>query len=131
MRTTNLMSAILFVTISSTSGLWAGSSSDRKATTVEPDNTERNKEILESGRPTAMEQSNDKSDIDLAAKIRKAVIKDKSLSSDAHNIKIVTNKGEVHVAGPVASEAEKRKIEQIVGKYVEPRKVKWDVEVTK
>jgi len=39
------------------------------------------------------------------------VIKDKSLSTYAHNIKIITQNGQVTLKGPVRSEDEKRAIE--------------------
>ena len=110
--------------------LWAKTSSMDKSSGSQPDNTGRNKEIVESGSPTAMQQSNDKSDIDLVAKIRKAVVKDKSLSTNAHNVKIVTNKGSVQVIGPVANEDEKKALERIVSKYVEPQKIKMNVDIT-
>jgi osmotically-inducible protein OsmY len=100
-------------------------------TDVPADNTGKNKELMESGKPTAMEQSNDKKDVQLAAKVRKAVVKEKSLSTDAHNVKIITNKGMVQIVGPVASENEKKTLERIVRKVVgDPKKIQMDVEVT-
>ena len=45
-------------------------------------------------------------------RIRKAVIADKSLSSYAHNVKIIATDGKVTLKGPVRSEAEKASIEQ-------------------
>jgi len=56
---------------------------------------------------TAGEQSNAKSDVALTRKIRRAVVKDHSLSMLAHNVKIVTANGNVTLRGPVNSEAEK------------------------
>jgi osmotically-inducible protein OsmY len=46
----------------------------------------------------------------LAAQIRRAIVKDKSLSVMAHNIKIVVTNGEVTLRGPVKSDAEKATI---------------------
>ena len=45
-------------------------------------------------------------------KIRKAVVGDKSLSSYAHNVKIIAQDGKVTLKGPVRSEDEKTSIEQ-------------------
>ena len=56
---------------------------------------------------TAGEQSNAKVDVELTRRIRRAVIKDDSLSTAAHNVKIVTANGAVTLRGPVNSEQEK------------------------
>jgi osmotically-inducible protein OsmY len=45
-------------------------------------------------------------------KIRKAVMDDKSLSTSAHNVKIISQNGKVTLKGPVNSEDEKRVIEK-------------------
>ena len=50
-------------------------------------------------------------DRDVMQKIRKAVIADKSLSSYAHNIKIISKNGQVTLKGPVRSVTEKNIIE--------------------
>ena len=74
---------------------------------VAPNNTAVN---VRDRAPTAMtagEQSNAKSDVALTTKIRRAVVKDRSLSMLAHNVKIVTANGNVTLRGPVNSEAEK------------------------
>jgi osmotically-inducible protein OsmY len=44
-------------------------------------------------------------------KIRSAIYQDKSLSTYAHNIKIITRDGKVTLKGPVHSEDEKASIE--------------------
>ena len=45
-------------------------------------------------------------------KIRRAVVEDKSLSTYAHNVKIIAQDGKVTLKGPVRSEDEKQAIEQ-------------------
>jgi len=45
-------------------------------------------------------------------KIRRAVVEDKSLSTYAHNVKIIAQNGKVTLKGPVRSEEEKQNIEQ-------------------
>jgi len=50
-------------------------------------------------------------DRDLAKRIRSAIVDDKSLSTYAHNIKIVAQDGKVTLKGPVRSEEEKSAIE--------------------
>jgi hyperosmotically inducible protein len=59
---------------------------------------------------TAGEQSNAKSDVELTRKIRRAVVKDHSLSMLAHNVKIVSANGSVILRGPVKTEEEKTAI---------------------
>jgi hyperosmotically inducible protein len=56
---------------------------------------------------TAGQQSNMKSDVELTRRIRRAVVKDSSLSVMAHNVKIVSANGSVTLRGPVKTEAEK------------------------
>jgi hyperosmotically inducible periplasmic protein len=60
--------------------------------------------------PTADSQKNDKSDLATTAKIRKAIVHDKTLSIEAHNIKIVTQAGNVTLRGHVKSDDEKQAI---------------------
>lgn len=60
---------------------------------------------------TADQQEKDRSDRNLTDQIRKAIIADKSLSTDAHNVKVITRDGQVTLKGPVRSENEKRTVE--------------------
>jgi osmotically-inducible protein OsmY len=86
---------------------------------VAPNNTAVNVRDRAPDAMTAGEQSNAKSDVALTRKIRRAVVKDSSLSMLAHNVKIVTANGNVTLRGPVNSEAEKvaiaRKAKAIAG----------------
>ena len=58
-------------------------------------------------KPTSDDQKNNKADVDLTAKIRKAIVNDKTLSTAAHNVKIITQDGKVTVRGQVNTPAEK------------------------
>ncbi len=49
----------------------------------------------------------------MTAAIRRAVVKDSSLSTMAKNVKIITADGVVTLRGPVKSEAEKAKIAEL------------------
>ncbi len=51
------------------------------------------------------------SDRAITQKIRKAIHEDKSLSTYAHNIKIITQDGKVTLRGPVRSEDEKSNLQ--------------------
>jgi osmotically-inducible protein OsmY len=59
----------------------------------------------------AAQQSNQSSDLTITRNIRRAVIKDKSLSMAAHNVTIITKDGKVTLKGKVKSDAEKQAVE--------------------
>jgi osmotically-inducible protein OsmY len=50
------------------------------------------------------------SDSAITQKIRKAIHDDTTLSTDAHNIKIITQNGKVSLRGPVKSDDEKNNL---------------------
>ena len=77
----------------------------------QPDNTRVNKRDRAKDEPTADQQKENKSDRTLTKEVRKAIVSDKSLSTYAHNVKIVTEHGNVTLKGPVRSEDEKKTIE--------------------
>ena len=76
-----------------------------------PDNSKTNKRDRDKNSPTADRQKMNPTDRDLAKRIRSAITDDKSLSTYAHNIKIVAQDGKVTLKGPVRSEEEKSAIE--------------------
>ncbi|MBV8437604.1 MAG: BON domain-containing protein [Silvibacterium sp.] len=83
----------------------AGLAQDQTApSTSAPDNSATNKEH----QTTADQQTESSSDRQITQKIRRAVVSDKSLSTNAHNCKIITRNGMVTLKGPVDSEAEKQ-----------------------
>src|SRR5271166_5769821 len=86
-------------------GLCAGALA--QTPTPAPDNSGVNARDRDNGAMTAGEQSTAKSDVDLTRKIRRAVVKDHSLSMMAHNVKIITVNGSVTLRGPVNTEQEK------------------------
>jgi osmotically-inducible protein OsmY len=69
-----------------------------------------NSKINANHQKTADNQSNESNDRLTTAKVRKAIVADKSLSTDGHNIKIITVNGKVTLKGPVQSEEEKQRI---------------------
>ena len=77
-----------------------------------PDNTKVNKRDRSKTEPTADQAKNAPNDRDIMQKIRKSVVDDKSLSTYAHNVKIVSQHGKVTLKGPVRSEEEKKTVEQ-------------------
>jgi len=83
--------------------------------TQEPDNTRAN----QNQNPTADQQKETPADRELAQKIRKAIVDDGSLSTYAHNVKIIVRNGVVVLKGPVQSVQERKtvaaKAEEIAG----------------
>ena len=78
---------------------------------VPADNTKTNQRDRNANEPTADQQKENRSDRDLTQQIRRAIVKDKSLSTYAHNVKIIAQNGVVILKGPVRSDDEKRAIE--------------------
>jgi hyperosmotically inducible periplasmic protein len=76
-----------------------------------PDNTQVNKRDRAAAQPTADQQSNTKSDVAITRDIRRAIVNDKSLSTYAHNIKVITQHGDVTLKGPVLTDEEKKIVE--------------------
>jgi osmotically-inducible protein OsmY len=61
--------------------------------------------------PTADQQQNNRSDRDITQQVRKAIEGEKDFSSYAHNVKVITQNGQVTLKGPVRSEQEKQAVE--------------------
>jgi len=78
---------------------------------TKPDNTRSNSADRDGKQTTAIQQSNSPNDLETTRSIRRAVVADKTLSTYAHNVKIITAEGKVTVRGPVRTDAEKRTIE--------------------
>jgi osmotically-inducible protein OsmY len=79
--------------------------------TTKTDNTKVNKRDRAKSEKTADQQGMNSSDRELTQKIRKSIIAEKSLSTYAHNVKIVTKNGAVTLKGPVRTDEEKATIE--------------------
>jgi hyperosmotically inducible periplasmic protein len=77
------------------------------------DNTSKNERDRSGETRTSGDQSNSPEDIKLTATIRQAIVKDRSLSATAKNVKIISADGTVTLRGPVKSEAEKNKIAEL------------------
>lgn len=77
------------------------------------DNTKVNKRDRAKGAPTADQQKENAGDREITQKIRQSIMKDKSLSTYAHNVKVIAQGGQVTLKGPVRSDEEKRTIEAL------------------
>jgi osmotically-inducible protein OsmY len=79
--------------------------------------------------PTAGQQKNNLSDRHITQQIRRAIMKDKTLSTYAHNVKIVTQNGQVTLKGPVRSDDEKRAIEAKATEIAGANKVTSELDI--
>jgi osmotically-inducible protein OsmY len=93
------------------------------------DNTEINKRDRSEKELTADQQGETKQDREITQKIRLAIVKDKSLSTYAHNMKIITVGGMVTLKGPVRSEEEKRAIEEIAAQIAGNGKIMSEIDI--
>lgn len=71
------------------------------------DNTGKNVRDRDAAARTPMNQSESETDRTITQRIRQAIVADRALSSDAKNIKIITERGVVTLRGPVVSSQEK------------------------
>jgi hyperosmotically inducible protein len=97
--------------------------------TPQPDNTKMNQGDHDPNAVTADQQGMNKSDRDITQQVRKAIIADKSLSTYAHNVKIVTQNGSITLKGPVRSEDEKQAIAAKAAEVVGGDKVTNQLEI--
>jgi hyperosmotically inducible protein len=84
-----------------------------------PDNSARNK----AQNNTAENQKENTSDREITRKIRRSITAEKSLSTYAHNVKIITQDGQVTLKGPVQDENEKQAIASKAAEVVGTEKV--------
>jgi hyperosmotically inducible periplasmic protein len=84
-----------------------------------PDNSARNKAQTR----TADNQKENTQDRQITQKIRRSITADKTLSTYAHNVKIITQGGEVTLKGPVQSDNEKQTIASKAADVVGAEKV--------
>lgn len=111
-----LSSTTLALALAMTTDVYAQqhAASSAAAMSVPADNSGVNERDRSSQATTPFDQPNDEADIKLAAAVRRAIVKDKSLSMSAHNVKLVAAGGVVTLRGPVDSDAEKASVEAAV-----------------
>ena len=80
---------------------------------AKPDNTATNERDRSGETKTSGDQSNSSADLKVTQAIRRALLKDRELSTTAKNIKIITANGQVTLRGPVKTAQEKAKVDQI------------------
>jgi hyperosmotically inducible periplasmic protein len=100
----NANSVLLCLVLASAAG--CGQGQDTHAA----DNTKKNERDRSGQTLTPTDQSESKSDIALTKVVRQALIADASLSTDAKNIKVISQNGKVTLRGVVANQDEKESI---------------------
>jgi hyperosmotically inducible protein len=123
-KITNIVTGIIV-----TGGLWSAGGIPLQSGQTAPDNTKANQQDRSSQSPSADQAKNSSSDREVMKQIRREVVQDKSLSSYAHNVKIVSKNGKVTLRGPVQSDQEKQTIEQYAKKYAGDQNVSNELSV--
>jgi hyperosmotically inducible periplasmic protein len=95
-----------------------------------PDNSKVNERDRQPDATTADQQKNSKGDLEITRKVREAIVKDKSLSTYAHNVKVVTQGGVVTLRGPVRTNDEKVAIEKITVQVAGAGNVRNELEIS-
>lgn len=109
--------------------LWAQQGSDTSQAPPAADNTKVNQRDRNQSEPTADQQKENSGDRQLVQQIRRALVKDKSLSSNAHNIKVIAQDGMVTLKGPVNSESEKQAVEAKAAQIAGSDKVSSEIQI--
>ncbi len=94
-----------------------------------PDNSGTNVRDRDPAAITAGDQSNSNDDLAITQEIRKSVVADESLSTNAHNVKIITGNGVVTLRGPVSSADEKARIAAKAQRVPGVRRVNNELEI--
>ena len=93
------------------------------------DNTRKNERDRSGETQTSGDQSNSSQDTQITAAVRRAVVKDNSLSTTAKNVKIITANGTITLRGPVKNDAEKTKIAELAQSAAGSAKIDNQLEV--
>jgi hyperosmotically inducible protein len=107
---------------------WAATSA-QQTTDPQADNTKMNQRDRNSNEATADQQKANRSDRDITQQIRKSIAGDKSLSTNGHNVKVITQNGMVTLKGPVRSEEEKKAVEDKAAEVAGADKVTSEIDV--
>jgi hyperosmotically inducible periplasmic protein len=115
--------------MSSLSLIWAQQDTGTSQNAPSADNTKVNERDRNQSQPTAEQQKENPADRQLIQQIRRALVKDKSLSTNAHNVKVIAQDGTVTLKGPVNSESEKQAVEAKAAQIAGSDKVTSDLQV--
>lgn len=94
------------------------------------DNTGKNTRDSTGQSITSTDQSNSSADLKITSDIRSALVDDESLSTNAHNVKVITTNGSITLRGPVRDTQERDRVLAIVKKYAGRYSINNYLEVT-
>jgi len=95
------------------------------------DNTAHNERDAAGNKVTPLDQSNAESDVEMTRSIRKMLVDDDTLGTNAQNVKVITVDGKVTLRGPVANAKEQARIVAIANQAAGPDRVVNELEVIK
>src|SRR5512147_1832432 len=96
---------------------------------VDADNTKRNARDADGNTVTPMDQGSSDADMSITQQIRKAVVDSDKLSTNAKNVKIITQDGVVTLRGPVKTPEEKAAIASVAQKTGGVKRVDNQLEI--
>ena len=96
---------------------------------MDADNTGKNVRDRGDDTLTATDQGGSAPDRELTAKIRKAIVDDDALSTNAQNVKIITRDGVVTLRGQVANAAEKSTVAMVAKRTAGVKRVDDQLEI--
>jgi len=96
---------------------------------VDADNTGKNARDAEGRTLTPMDQGESEADRTITQNIRKAVVDHDTLSTNAKNVKIITQNGVVTLRGPVKNPEEKAAIASVAQKTGGVKRVDNQIEI--
>jgi len=99
------------------------------ARAVDADNTGRNARDADGNTLTPLDQGESEADRTITQQIRKAVVDHDQLSTNAKNVKIITQNGVVTLRGPVKSQEEKAAIASVAQKTGGVKRVENQLEI--
>lgn len=109
--------------------VFAADQRDHDEAAVDADNTGRNARDGDGNTLTPMDQGESEADRTITQQIRKAVVDHDTLSTNAKNVKIITQNGVVTLRGPVKSPEEKAAIASVAQKTGGVKRVDNQIEI--
>jgi len=94
------------------------------------DNTRQNVRDRDSRTLTPLDQGNSQADVDITARIRREIMADSDMTTNAKNVKIITLNGHVTLRGPVNTADEKSQIGEIANRVASMGNVDNQLEVS-
>ena len=113
MKRTSILAAAIAVALSATAyadGPVAETGYDGGTTAHDADSSGRNTRDRDGTTLTPLDQSSAPADVELTRNIRKTIVEDDSLGTDARNVKVITVNGNVTLRGPVETANERDRI---------------------